>query len=283
MKKVKELTAAQKVKKELTKKFPNLKFSVVGGYATHTPKIEVAIMEIKNDFINPIMDYEHSTNFINVTEDKQVSGLTSFALLEKGCDHANYHYIGKTKEVVTQIFKIIEKYYGAFERGDSMIDSLNNYFYDIDFGKWNKPLIYNSVSVQEVFKDLEYVEAQEYPFHKVITTGTPKEYKSFDELKKLHLEYLLSLLPQEKSKSVPPVPATDTDEFLKEVYDSASIEDFTHTQSQEQLKVLKLSHKLSRDQFVLFRAYMTKNCLGYYSRYARGFILENKETVSSCA
>jgi hypothetical protein len=282
----KELSASQKVKRDLTKKFPNLKFSVRGGWATHTPKIEVSIIEIKNSFINPVLDYEHSAKFINVTEDKQVSGLTSFGLLEKGYDHANYHYIGKTKEVVTQIFKIIEEHYGTFERGDSMIDTLNNYFYDIDFGKWDKPLIYNSINIQEVFKDLEYIDATEYPYYRVITTGTPKEYKSFDELKKLHLEYLLSLLPKVEVKTVPQVSTTNTDKFLKEVWEAASIEDYTHTQSQEQLKVLKLSHKLSRDQFVLFRAYMTKNCLGYYSRYAKGFILENKQTpkpISSCA
>ncbi len=278
----KELSASQKVKKELTKKFPELKISVRGGWATHTAKIDVSIMEIKNSFINPIQDYKHDTHYVNIDADTQLQGLTSFCLIRKGTGDATRNFTGKTKKVIDDIFKIIETHYGKHKRGNSMIDSFDNYFYDIDFGKWDKPLIYNSVSIVEVYKHLEYAEEKEYPYKNIIVTGAPKESKDFDELKKLHLEYLLSLLPNVEVKTVPPVLAAGTDEFLKEVYDAASIEDFTHTQSQEQLKVLKLSHKLSRDQFVSFRAFMTKNCLGYYSRYAKGFILE-KDTSCKTA
>lgn len=270
----KELSDSQKVKKELTKKFPELKISVRGGWATHTAKIDVSIIEIKNSFINPIQDYKHDTHYVDIDADTQVQGLTSFCLIRKGKQDATRNFTGKTKEVIDDIFKIIETHYGKHESGDSMIDSFDNYFYDIDFGKWDKPLIYNGISINDMFEHLEYAEEKEYPYRNIVTTGAPKTFNGFDELQASHLEYLLSLMP--KAKETKKESTSHENSNFDDLFQSAAVEDFTHTKSGELLKVLKLTTQLSREDFKDFRTELKNKALGYYSRYAKGFVLEEK-------
>jgi len=277
----KELSASQKVKKELTKMFPDLKISVRGGLATYTAKIDVAIMEIKNSFINPVQDYEHDIHFVNINADTQAHGLISFPLIRNGNEDATRHFAGKTKEVIDDIFKVIEAHYGTHERGDSMIDSFDNYFYDIDFGKWDKPLIYNGVSIADIFEDLEYTEEKEYPYKNIVTTGAPEKFNNFDELQALHLEYLLSLMP--KSKETKRESTSQEVAGFDEIFQAATVEDFKHTQTGEILKVLKLSNQLSREDFKDFRAQLKEKAFGYYSRYAKGFILEERGLLCKTA
>jgi len=268
-----ELSASQKVKKELTKKFPELKISVRGGVATYIAKIDVSIMEIKNSFINPIQDYKHDTHYVNIDADTQLQGLTSFCLIRNGKGDATRNFTGKTKKVIDDIFNIIKTHYGRHERGDSMIDSFNNYFYNINFGKWDKSLIYNGISIGDIYKHLEYAEEEEYPYKNIIITGVPSEFKSFDELQALHLEYLLSLLP--KKKTAEPIKSTSSESAdFDAIFQAATIEDFIHTKTGKKLQVLKLADQLSKDIFNLFRNQIKERGFGYYSRFAKGFILE---------
>jgi hypothetical protein len=66
---------------------------------------------------------------------------------------------------------------------------------------------------------------------------------------------------------------TDYDALIAE----GTVEDFEHTQSGENLKVLKLSTQLSKDEFKSFNNFMKSSGKGYYSRYAKGFILNDVE------
>jgi hypothetical protein len=60
----------------------------------------------------------------------------------------------------------------------------------------------------------------------------------------------------------------------KELLENGTIEEFTHTKTQELLKVLKLSVKLSKEQFKEFNIWLSSEGIGYYSKFARGFILK---------
>ena len=61
----------------------------------------------------------------------------------------------------------------------------------------------------------------------------------------------------------------------EEIYNTGIVEDFTHTKTKEVLKVLKVAHKLTRDAFKSFKDYMKQEQGAYYSRYAKGFVLQN--------
>ncbi len=58
--------------------------------------------------------------------------------------------------------------------------------------------------------------------------------------------------------------------------ENGSIEDFEHSKTHETLKVLKLEKKLSKDEFKSFIKYLRTNSIGYYSKFAKGFILSKE-------
>jgi len=63
---------------------------------------------------------------------------------------------------------------------------------------------------------------------------------------------------------------TDFDAVLA----GGTIEDFTHSKTGESLKVLKVD-ALSKEDFKSFMAYLKDNKIGYYSKFAKGFILHD--------
>jgi len=62
-------------------------------------------------------------------------------------------------------------------------------------------------------------------------------------------------------------------ETFEKLLNSGTVEDFTHTKTGETLKVLKLAKKLTKEQFKAFNAWLRANKKGYYSKFAKGFIL----------
>jgi len=58
--------------------------------------------------------------------------------------------------------------------------------------------------------------------------------------------------------------------------ENGNIEDFEHSKTKEILKVLKLEEKLSKDDFKAFLQYIKLNSVGYYSKFAKGFILSEE-------
>jgi hypothetical protein len=69
----------------------------------------------------------------------------------------------------------------------------------------------------------------------------------------------------------------DFDEILK----NAKIEEFKHTQTGEELKVLKIKDKI--EDFKSFNMYLIKNEIAYYSKYAKGFVVKNIEKLQGVA
>jgi len=61
----------------------------------------------------------------------------------------------------------------------------------------------------------------------------------------------------------------------EEIFKASTLEDFTHTKTQEVLKVLKVAGTLTKEAFNSFRNYMKQEQGAYYSRYAKGFVLSN--------
>jgi len=58
--------------------------------------------------------------------------------------------------------------------------------------------------------------------------------------------------------------------------ENGNIEDFEHSKTKEILKVLKLEEKLSKVDFKSFLQYIKENNIGYYSKFAKGFILSEE-------
>jgi hypothetical protein len=63
------------------------------------------------------------------------------------------------------------------------------------------------------------------------------------------------------------------DLFFKTISNSSNIKDFKHTKTGEILKVFTLEDQLSKEDFKEFNKWLKDNENGYYSRYAKGFIL----------
>ena len=74
--------------------------------------------------------------------------------------------------------------------------------------------------------------------------------------------------------------SNDLDNDFALLVKNGNIEDFEHSKSKEKLKVLKLETKLSKDDFKSFLQYIKSNSIGYYSKFAKGFIL-SKEYLST--
>ncbi|MDD3465620.1 MAG: hypothetical protein PHE67_00605 [Campylobacterales bacterium] len=73
---------------------------------------------------------------------------------------------------------------------------------------------------------------------------------------------------------------SDVNAEFEALIDSADIEDFTHTQTGEQLKVLKIKKQLGKEMFIEFNRYVMQKGIAYYSRFARGFVIKNMSLVN---
>ena len=71
------------------------------------------------------------------------------------------------------------------------------------------------------------------------------------------------------------------DQNFEEILKNAKIEDFKHTQTGEELKVLKIKDKI--EDFKSFNMYLIKNEIAYYSKYAKGFVVKNIEKLQGVA
>lgn len=60
---------------------------------------------------------------------------------------------------------------------------------------------------------------------------------------------------------------------FQELLNSAQIFSYVHTQTQSVLKAFKLDTKLSKDTFANFNQWLKDEQKGYYSKYAKAFIL----------
>ena len=71
-------------------------------------------------------------------------------------------------------------------------------------------------------------------------------------------------------------PSIDCEELIH----NGDIIDFEHSRTKEQLKVLVIEEKLSKDDFKSFLKYIKENSVGYYSKFAKGFVLSNEYYAS---
>jgi hypothetical protein len=65
---------------------------------------------------------------------------------------------------------------------------------------------------------------------------------------------------------------------FKELIETAKIEDFEHTKTGNTLKVMKLNSYIG--DFKAFNDYVIKNGIAYYSKFARGFVVTNLDSIS---
>jgi len=108
-------------------------------------------------------------------------------------------------------------------------------------------------------------------------------YVKLVEKVKIYSEEVFVKQPAKKARKT-----TKKTTTLKQVDDNATaidfeimvkngnIEDFEHSKTKEMLKVLKLKDKLSKDNFKSFIQYIKTNKIGYYSKFAKGFILSEE-------
>ncbi len=95
-------------------------------------------------------------------------------------------------------------------------------------------------------------------------------------VKKIVIEETVKYIKQPVKKSKKTVIKKDIktskDSFL-DLFWSGDISDFKHTKTKEILTVLKLKETLCKDTFKEFSKWVKDEGLGYYSRYAKGFIM----------
>ena len=83
------------------------------------------------------------------------------------------------------------------------------------------------------------------------------------------------------SKKETKVVEVKEEQDFEEILKNAKIEDFKHTQTGEELKVLKIKDKI--EDFKSFNMYLIKNEIAYYSKYAKGFVVKNIEKLQGVA
>lgn len=112
----------KEIKKELTQKFPNLKFSVRNR---HLSLVDVTIVSGDIDFSDLYSDgrtYVTINQYILLRNDKKSS-------------------YGDHTPLLRQIFDIVDE--GNYDNSDIMTDYFDKGFYvDMNIGSWDKPYVY---------------------------------------------------------------------------------------------------------------------------------------------
>ena len=70
-----------------------------------------------------------------------------------------------------------------------------------------------------------------------------------------------------------------TDDKFSKLIENGSVKDFEHTQTGEMLRVLVINEKLGKEGFIEFNKHMIKSGIGYYSKYAGGWVLKDKSVA----
>lgn len=103
----------------------------------------------------------------------------------------------------------------------------------------------------------------------------PTLIKYIDETVKFYFEPKKETnIVKEKINKIKVIQKDNFEELIK----TAIIEDFEHTKTGETLKIMKVNSFIS--DFKAFNEYLIKNQIAYYSKYARGFIIQNIEKVA---
>lgn len=100
-----------------------------------------------------------------------------------------------------------------------------------------------------------------------------------------------TVLVKQSSKKTPSKKKSTSKKEIKDLTESnldfealiqeGEIVEFEHTKTHEMLKVLKLATRLSKESFKEFNQYLKKNGIGYYSKYAKGFVLANENVQAA--
>lgn len=138
------------------------------------------------------------------------------------------------------------------------------FFYGSDEDFANGDIIYvRLVEVAETFETVVYAKEKT----KTKKPATAKKNKSVVS----------------KQVEAPKPTRTTEDQDFEALFHDGEISDFKHTQTGEMLKVLKLRAKLDRDAFIAFNIKMKKYKRGYYSKYAKGFIVTDESYLEDFA
>lgn len=86
---------------------------------------------------------------------------------------------------------------------------------------------------------------------------------------------------EKKIKTKKVLKTVKPEQNFEEILKNAKIEDYRHTQTGEELKVLKIEENI--EDFKGFNMYLIKNEIAYYSKFAKGFVIKNIEKVSVAA
>ena len=188
-----------------------------------------------------------------------------------GGDSVHVEYVDGP--LIDDVRAIVDKYqYGSF---DGMTDCYNmSKEHDGSYGDVKYAHTQRSFTVEPYKQALEHygyqdieIKVSEYSGHAFIndTWDREREVSEYLHRKSFYTEPTIT-----QTKKV----TTDSAE-VQEIYEAGTIEDYTHTKTQEILKVFKAVHKLSKESFAEFRAYMKAEHGAYYSRYAKGFVIPN--------
>ena len=127
----------------------------------------------------------------------------------------------------------------------------------------------NGISFRDYCK-LAYVDLDlhiERNFEEALKSSSDERFLGFDDLETEESYY--DFLCECRDDAI----KLHQEQTLKEALWSATYEPFTHTKTGEELEVLKLTKKLTTDEFKAFSKMMKDEEIGYYSRIAKGFIL----------
>lgn len=116
-------------------------------------------------------------------------------------------------------------------------------------------------NIDELFDKLEYLEAPERIYDTEGNNPPPTKRVGYYDI-------------------VEPTHESTTEDVREEVEEGivAAIEDYTHTKTGEIIAIARVEKKLGHNDFVLM-ARRAKELDGYWSRFAKGFLFENRESA----
>lgn len=128
-------------------------------------------------------------------------------------------------------------------------------------------------------------EIEKFAIKTVVDTINPKEVEPVLEVKtvevKSAVKRTITKRTDTKSKKEPKAVEVKVEQNFEEILRNAKIQDFKHTRTGEELKLLKIEDKI--EDFKSFNMYLIKNEIAYYSKFAKGFVVKNIEKLQGVA
>ena len=212
------------------------------------------------------------------------------ALVQKTIEKKSIYYIAEVSETPTDYVQLgsgwinyhgLEKY-KVYKRIDNNYFKLTPQWFTLKDG--NQIKAYKPNPNKSTKPTLTWIDEKDFAEGHVVYVNLVQKEEVFEELVWVR-ESKAKPKPTKQQVKKCDAPKMEiivqdsTDDKFSKLIENGSVKDFEHTQTGEMLRVLVINEKLGKEGFIEFNKHMIKSGIGYYSKYAGGWVLKDKSVA----